>query len=446
VMGGSSGGSSGGGGGSGAVSYPTYMQDWHTVQLAAISSVMATAQANSPYTGLAAYNPATALSSVSAAISNLNAERQDINWSSSYSAAYSQAKLIISSVINPTLTSPATDLTAMSVTLSTLKVAVDALSPGSDYSTIDTVALSEAANVISVIDASTAMSASLSAANTALSTNISTAIHDFSDALDTEYSGNLTPAFEGGMRDINAIMSSAFIIGNTLLASEKADKISRFGSELSSNMLGKKAEIYNQHMAGTSELYKQAMIKKADIYNQAVAIMAKMNEIKIDKLKEWAGASLDSRKVGITANNDYTSVQFRYGELFNQAVSEMLRLGIQRVEYARVYAAMVSDTKRIEIAAFADQQLEDKAIDVMDAKWDLESFQYGANLLASIGGGTAQPSRMEGSQMARIVGGALSGASAGALMGSRVSDSSGGDYGGVGALIGGIGGLIAGAS
>jgi hypothetical protein len=294
---------------------------------------MSTAQSTSPYTGLAAYNPSAALSSVDTAVSKLYSEVGTLNDHALYDTIYTQAEAEIDGALGSSVISAA------------------------------------ALNIDTYISSSAA---------------ISTATQAFSDILDEEYSGKITPAFEGGMRDINSIMSSAFVLGTSLLATERANKVTKF----------------------TSELMLQDHSKRGDY------IM--------------------------------TLVQKR-SDLVNQAVSEMLRLFVQKVEFTRVYAAMVADTKRIAIAALNDQQLEDKAIDVMDGKWDLETFQYGANMLAAIGGGTAQPSRMEGSQMARIVGGGLSGAAAGALIGSRIGDSSGGDYGGIGALVGGLAGLAGGA-
>ena len=54
------------------------------------------------------------------------------------------------------------------------------------------------------------------------------------------------------------------------------------------------------------------------------------------------------------------------------------------------------------------------AIDEADAKWDLSVFQFGSNLLASIGGGTAVPYMTGTNTTASAIGGALSVIGAGA--------------------------------
>jgi hypothetical protein len=170
-----------------------------------------------------------------------------------------------------------------------------------------------------------------------------------------------------------------------------------------------------------------------------------MNKDRMDKYKEYTTLAVEQKRYGIVANNDYTGLQFKKGDLINQAVSEMLRLMIQKIEFTRALTALESDVKRIYIAAKNDEQLENKAIDVNDAKWDLETFIYGGNFLGSIGASAVQPQKMEGSTFAKIMGSGLSGASAGAMIGGALmgKDSSGPGWG---AALGGIGGMLMGSS
>jgi hypothetical protein len=65
-------------------------------------------------------------------------------------------------------------------------------------------------------------------------------------------------------------------------------------------------------------------------------------------------------------------------------------------------------------------------------RWDLENYQYGANMLGAISGGTVGVAGGKTNKVASALGGALSGAAAGAVI-------SGGNP--VGAAIGGIVGL-----
>lgn len=130
--------------------------------------------------------------------------------------------------------------------------------------------------------------------------------------------------------------------------------------------------------------------------------------------------------------------------MINQVASELLRMFLQRVEFQRALAALQSDYYRIKIAAKADQATEDKAIDVETAKWAMAKHQYAANVMAALNGGVSTLGQSEGSKTARILGGALSGASAGAMIGAAVfgQDSSGSGYSALlGGILGGLGGM-----
>ena len=75
--------------------------------------------------------------------------------------------------------------------------------------------------------------------------------------------------------------------------------------------------------------------------------------------------------------------------------------------------------------------------EVFAAKWPLEVFQYGSNLLAAVSGGTGFTPGPTGVQSS------LGGAMSGAAIGARISGGS--MFGaGAGALLGGIGGYLLG--
>jgi hypothetical protein len=190
--------------------------------------------------------------------------------------------------------------------------------------------------------------------------------------LDTDLAAKVYPKFEAGMRDINAIMTSAFVIGRANIAIDRNDKYDRFVADM---------------------------------------------ELQIIKDR----------------NN-----------MINQAVSEMIRLFLQRVEFQRALAALQVDFYRIKIAAKADEATENKSIAAEAAKWGMSKYQYTANMIAALNGGTLSVPQSEGSKTARVMGSALSGASAGAMIGAAVlgQDSGGGIGAALGGLLGGIGSML----
>jgi len=61
---------------------------------------------------------------------------------------------------------------------------------------------------------------------------IADAISQHSVILDDEYATKILPAFEAGMADINAVMSSAFVIGRGLLLDTKQKQVSKFTKDI----------------------------------------------------------------------------------------------------------------------------------------------------------------------------------------------------------------------
>uniref|UniRef100_A0A6M3KTC7 Uncharacterized protein n=1 Tax=viral metagenome TaxID=1070528 RepID=A0A6M3KTC7_9ZZZZ len=121
---------------------------------------------------------------------------------------------------------------------------------------------------------------------------------------------------------------------------------------------------------------------------------------------------------------------FLRAEWIGKAADRMLINLIERVRFEEAVARVSVEAKRIHIVSSKEQTDQDYAFDEADGKWDLEAFQYGANVLAAIGGGTAQTGRERPSKAQSALGGAMSGAAAGASIG-----------GAPGAAIGGILGL-----
>jgi len=98
------------------------------------------------------------------------------------------------------------------------------------------------------------------------------------------------------------------------------------------------------------------------------------------------------------------------------AVDQMMQLMARRIGWEESYAKMVIESMRIKIVAKKEETDQNAHIDESDAKWDLEVFQYGSNVLAAVSGGTASTAKAP-SKLQSAIGGALTGAAAGAMIG-----------------------------
>jgi len=222
---------------------------------------------------------------------------------------------------------PDTDITALIGQPDTLQTLVTLLSTGT---TLDTL-------ISNVLDED----------------RIDDSVDEYAADLDARLVAEVLPRFNAGMRDINAVVSSTFVIGRANIEEGQDRQIAKYSADL--------------HMKAFSD-----------------------DAIKVIEMK---------------------------------------------LEYQKVVSSLLMEAYRIKIVAKKEEMDVNIKIDEQDALWDLEVYQHGANLLASIGGGTASTQKPSTAQSA--IGGALSGAAAGAMVtpGNPVGAIVGGILGAASALL-----------
>jgi len=243
---------------------------------------------------------------------------------------------------------PATPLGNMDTAVGAFNTRVDAVDPDGDWVT------------------------ALGTVKTALDTNVFDDTYITADiaalraSIDSQLENDVLPRFQGGMRDINAVMSSAFVIGESIIEGMATTDITKYGTEL-------------------------------------------------------------RLKLNIQRN-----------DAILKGTESVVRNIFAVVELEKNVAHYTVEANRMRIAALKEKKDTENSISVKNGRWDIETFQYGANLLASIGGGTVVPTSQDGATSFQS---ALGGALGGAAIGSSVSSGNPWITGG-GALIGGLlGGL-----
>lgn len=306
-------GSGGGGGGSGSVNYPFYMRQFHTWQLDNnntdfprynVVEVQNQLFDNSPWTAYTAYDPDSDISAWEGEIANFFALISGIADEGNWADFYDQAETSIP-----------------------------------DAADID-----------------------LSDVNGITDAEIDNDIDAFSDQLSNDLTTKALPRFRRGMQDINAVVSSAFPIGEAVLEAFRLTEVARHGSSIRLTAAGKNADI-------------------------------------------------ELGKANIRVENEKLKTQVKFFRV--QASELMLRLLIDRIGWNEAYMKTFIEANRIKIVAKKEENAVNMKIDEEDALWNIELFQYGANVLASIGGGVSNPKIKEPSAVQSAIGGALSGAAAG---------------------------------
>ena len=160
---------------------------------------------------------------------------------------------------------PATDITAMSAAITAFQAIVTALDSENDYDLFSTSAAGQVEAIYSPAD------------NIA----IRTAAH--ANFLDNEIITKVYPRFEAGMRDINAVMTSAFVIGKAIIEMDRNDKVDKFQADMEFQAEQKRADLIQ---AATSEMIRM-YLQKAE-FGRVIAAM-------------W----IDELRLKIAANQDY---------------------------------------------------------------------------------------------------------------------------------------------
>lgn len=119
------------------------------------------------------------------------------------------------------------------------------------------------------------------------------------------------------------------------------------------------------------------------------------------------------------------------------ATAEMVRLLTTKIEFVKAALDTSYKTAAFLITSQNEEIHEQLVIDEADAKWNIELFQYAANLIASVSGGT-NPNVKKQSKAVSALGGALSGAAMGAAVGGPVAPYTAA----AGAVIGGVAGYL----
>ena len=183
-------------------------------------------------------------------------------------------------------------------------------------------------------------------------TTITNYIDSFEDERNDQFDNKELPSFRAGLLDIGAVQSSAFVVGESIMRGFKLRDISRFENELRYRLYEQDREIAVKHFT-----------QKAELISRGTAVMIQSLMTRINFEGSVAGLTIESKRIGVVAGKE-------------------------------------------EI----DQQLD---ILEKDSVWDLETFQYGANIMAAISGGVIQTQKRP-SKAQSALGGALSGAALGA--------------------------------
>lgn len=240
------GGSGGGGGGAGAVDYPTYMKDWHedalgTWSASSISDVIAAKYGNDPFQYLTPFDPGTAIIEMETTAASLRTLAATVGGSDSWTLIPNVWYTMFLQAVN----------------------SVD-MSMFSDV-------------------------------------NVNAEIAAYNAIVDADIVNIVLPRFRRGMQDINAVNSSAFVIGEAFIEAENTRQKDKFAADL-------RLQNYRERTATIVS---------------SVTEMVRLLSAKVDMQKAIATTTLEKCRLEIISRKEQTDIEIHLDELSYKADLEL---------------------------------------------------------------------------------------------------------------------------
>jgi hypothetical protein len=453
----------GGGGSSGAVSWPTYLCDRHSniIDKVNFNIIDRTEMFESEIRGLQAYNAAEQEGFIADAAVSFGTTVGSINplmWADYVDIAMAKYLTVLG-------TDPIMD-TPVPVAVATIMANWESLTLeaaaniGSNWSNPS----NEAATLIGTgwshpsPDAATDIMANL--ANDA---EINNSVNEFRNVLSDQLTAEILPRFEAGMRDINAVMSSAFVLGRSVIEGMASRDVAKFQADLRFKAFLQRDELLSRAYLQDDQIEAGDLDGENKATAEAFLSYDKINAGSIEGLnKSLASAfvnedTLNAGNVGdrnkaissaaITIDNiqaeDIKSKNLIAAEMARhktslsfQGADKLLQSSLAVYELYKAVASLHIEANRIVYVMRKEEQDKNNDIQMIGINNYEHTFQTGANVLASVSGGTSLAQTPSTTQS--VLGGALAGAS----IGAKISDTAFGA--GTGAVLGGIGALLLG--
>jgi len=357
------GGSAGGGGASGKVDYPSYMKDQHKSWLNDMDDIVDQMRHGpSPYAAVYAYDPTDDIEDMDERHGLFAVLAEAIDAKTDWDGLLTQ---VLSSFEAANLIGSGAP---EDVESETFRAAVDGLAPQTDWES----AIAGAKSKIDDLDLSN-------------DDELEAMVSAYESQQSIQHAKALS-RFNAGMADINAVMSSAFVVGQSLLESQRQSDVGTFRSNA---LLQLRKDRQGYILPSVEQILRGQQFQT----EQKRAIMA---------------AKMDIGRV--------------HGVMILQSTADLIRIYGARLESEKALLTARMEISRMAIVSQRERLDTELEITTKDAMWDLNLYAPAGNLLASIGGGTVHPDdttkmRSGSSALVNGVGGAISGAMMGAPAG-----------------------------
>lgn len=280
--------------------------------------------------------------------------------------------------------------------------------------------------------------------------------------------------FTGGMAEINAVQSSAFVIGLAMMEKGFTKDVARFRANLSLQIydrvitsfiqvfgqsLSVQTQSFVSHLDGFLRLYQTILPARLQgflsMFPEYIrTYLTEANEF-YNVSRANANIFADAGRVGsdgyLSTFNNLANTHLRsqisrtisgeqsQSSFASQIGGNIVQMDMQRYDLQRMGMHALSEMNRLGIVAQSEYKNSIWAWLERQGMWSIDIWNNAANVISTGAGGVSTPRR---SQVASALGGAMSGAASGALVGSAVPGLGTATGAIVGGVIGGVGGFL----
>ena len=124
--------------------------------------------------------------------------------------------------------------------------------------------------------------------------------------LDQDIEENILPRFQLGLRDVNAVMSSSYVIGKSLIEAKRTQALSKFAGELRYKLIPIAAERWRAHLGWNQNVISTYTTMINQFYNTGLTISNMNVEMYVKEIL-WPFTILDHERANIAALQGATS-------------------------------------------------------------------------------------------------------------------------------------------
>jgi hypothetical protein len=443
-------GSSGGGSSSGAISYPLYMTQYHEAWLQEVQAdvhlITKNGDTRNPFAGVSCFEPTPYLIAIGTEAARQMTQMINFSPGVKYNEWYPGIKGRMEALPSYILAKEGID---------NLDTKLAAINPTADWGAAVDMSIAEVEDTDydAIITALEDFKAALTAFTVpetwtsdaaVVKAGIETIESDenynddamaYAKVLEDNIVNNTLPRFKGGMRDVNAAMSSAFVVGESIIWGMMDRDVAKYLAGLKEKNIGFRYELFKSGLDQLIKMHELELGTHGNEVAQKLALFTKKWEINVSNVNEII--KFINSKIEHLKNRSAVANQF-YG-LFNDSLDKTVLYGLdsefRSVQEYRQAVDMLVKIDSLTMVAYKEKITEQAALRESEWLWNLKLYQYYGNLLASIGSGTAINPPSEANKTKTAIGTAISGAGIGGMIASGTAV--GGPLGaGIGAVLG----------